>query len=82
MPTPLLEKFIARLQGLKDRVATESLTSVPNEEKTEFGFGHAVGRLEGIRLAENLFNELLNETEEKNDPDAKPDSRTRARRPP
>lgn len=75
---PLIEKFLSGLEELKSRIATESLTQIPDAEKTAFGFGKAVGRLQGIRLVEELFQNLINVEDEKRDPDEpKPGRRTR-----
>lgn len=59
----VLDRFIGELAGLRSRVAEESLTNVADVDKTAFGFGRAVGRLEGLRLAEEVLNTLLNEQE-------------------
>ena len=59
----VLDRFIGELPGLHARVAEESLTNVADVDKTSFGFGRAVGRLEGLRLAEETLNRILNEPE-------------------
>jgi hypothetical protein len=58
----VLDRFLGELQALRDKVAGQSLTAP--EDKTAFGFGVAVGRLEGLRLAEETLNQLLNEPED------------------
>jgi hypothetical protein len=58
----VLDRFLGELQTLRDTVAGQSLTAP--EDKTAFGFGVAVGRLEGLRLAEETLNKLLNEPED------------------
>lgn len=74
----LIEKFLASIEELKSQVATDSLTNLPDAEKTAFGFGKAVGRLEGVRLVETLFQNLLQTQDEKRDPDeSRPGRRTR-----
>lgn len=60
----VLDRFIGELTGLRGRLAEESLTSVADVDKTAFGFGRAVGRLEGLRLAEETLNRLLSVPEE------------------
>jgi hypothetical protein len=59
----VLDRFIGELTGLRARVAEESLTNVADVDKTAFGFGRAVGRLEGLRLAEETLNKVLSESE-------------------
>lgn len=59
----VLDRYIGELQGLHTRTAAESLTNIPESEKNAFGFGKAAGRLEGIKLAESLLTQLLNEPE-------------------
>ena len=58
----VLDRFIGELQTLRDTVAGQSLTAP--EDKTAFGFGVAVGRLEGLRLAEEALNRLLKDPED------------------
>jgi hypothetical protein len=53
----VLDRFIGELATLRSQVAESSLTNP--EDKTAFGFGRAVGRLEGLRLAEETLNRLL-----------------------
>ena len=60
----VLDRFIGELTGLRGRIAEESLTNVPDAAGTAYGFGRAVGRLEGIRLAEAELNRLLSEQEQ------------------
>jgi hypothetical protein len=57
----VLERFIGELQAVRAQAALESLTNP--EDKTPFGYGQAVGRLEGLALAEATLNRLLNEPE-------------------
>jgi hypothetical protein len=59
----IVDRFIGELGGLRSRVAEESLTNVADVDKTAFGFGRAVGRLEGLRLAEEALNRILGEQE-------------------
>jgi len=59
----VLDRYIGELQAARSKVAEESLTNPADAEKTAFGFGRAVGRLEGLRLAEETLNRLLNEPE-------------------
>lgn len=48
---------------MPSRVAEESVTNVADADKTSFGFGRVVGRLEGLRLAEETLNRLLDDPE-------------------
>lgn len=57
----VVERFIGELDAARARVAEESLTTP--DDKTSFGFGRAVGRLEGLRLAEEVLNNVLNTKE-------------------
>lgn len=59
----VLDRFIGELTGLRAQVAEEGLTNVADADKTAFGFGRAVGRLEGLRLAEEALNRILGEQE-------------------
>lgn len=59
----VLERFIGDLEALQASTALESLTAVPDSEKSEFGFGKAVGRLEGLRQAGELLQNILREQE-------------------
>lgn len=59
----VLDRFIGELPALRSRVAEESLTNIADVDKTAFGLGRAVGRLEGLRLAEGALNTLLSEQE-------------------
>lgn len=59
----VLDRFIGELPGLRARVAEESLTGVADVDKTAYGLGRAVGRLEGLRLAEEALNKILGEQE-------------------
>lgn len=59
----VLDRFLGELQTLQHQTALDSLTTTPESEKTAFGFGRAVGRLEGLRLAGELLEKLLREQE-------------------
>jgi hypothetical protein len=59
----VLERFIGELEAAQARVALDSLTAIPDSEKTEFGFGKAVGRVEGLRQAGELLEKVLREAE-------------------
>lgn len=62
---PVLDRFIGELQTLRSRVAEESLTNVVLQDGcAAAAYGRAVGRLEGLRLAEETLNKLLNEPED------------------
>lgn len=61
----LLDRYLGELEALKSKIALESLANVPDADKSEFGFGKAIGRLEGIGLCRQVFEELLNEAHEK-----------------
>jgi hypothetical protein len=58
-----LDRFIGELQALHSKVAVESLTTP--DDKTAYGLGRAVGRLEGLRLAEETLNRVLHDPEER-----------------
>lgn len=53
----IIERYIGELALARSRVAEESLTNP--DDKTSFGFGRAVGRLEGLLLAEDVLNRVL-----------------------
>lgn len=57
----VLDRFLGELQTVRSVVAEQSLTNP--EDKTSYGFGVSVGRLEGLRLAEETLNKLLNDPE-------------------
>jgi len=59
----VLEKFITELTALQTQTALDSLTGIAESDKSEFGFGKATGRLEGLRLAGELLEKLLREQE-------------------
>lgn len=59
----VLERYLGELPTIRAQVAEESLTNVTDADKTAFGLGRAVGRLEGLRLAEETLQRLLNEPE-------------------
>lgn len=73
----VLDRYLGALEELERRIAVECLGHVPENEKTEFGFGKAVGTLQGIRLAKDEFERLLNEAEK--DPDRGYESKSRRR---
>jgi hypothetical protein len=57
----VLDRYIGELQTLYSKTAVDSLTNPA--EKTSYGLGVAVGRLEGLRLAEEALTKALNESE-------------------
>lgn len=57
----VLDRFLGELAAVRAQTALESLTNPA--EKSEYGFGQAVGRLEGLHLAEATLNRLLNDPE-------------------
>jgi hypothetical protein len=59
----VLDRYLGELQGTRVRIAEESLTSIPDSDKNAFGYGRAVGRLEGLRLAEETLQRVLSESE-------------------
>lgn len=60
----VLDRFIGELPTLRSRVAEESLTNVVLQDGcAAVAYGRAVGRLEGLRLAEEALNRLLSEQE-------------------
>lgn len=59
----VLDRFLGDLKALQAQTASDSLTNVSDSDKSGFGFGKAVGRLEGLRLAEELLEKLLREQE-------------------
>lgn len=63
----VLERYLGELQALRSRTAEESLTNIPEGEKNAFGYGKAVGRLEGLQLAQATLDRLLNEPEPDSD---------------
>ena len=69
----VLDRFIGELEALRPQVAVESLESTTEGKDVAFEYGKAVGRLEGLRLAEALLQRLLSESE-------KEDSGTRRHR--
>ena len=70
----VLDRFIGELQAARSTVAEQSLTNP--EDKSAFGFGVAVGRLEGLRLAEELLNKMLNEPEDSESAPRRPRPKT------
>lgn len=61
----LLEQYLGTLEQLKVETALAGLSGVSDDAGTAFGYGKAVGRLEGIELARRAFETLLNEVEQK-----------------
>jgi hypothetical protein len=57
----VLDRYIGELQALAAKVAVEGLRNPP--DKTDYGLGVLVGRLEGLRLAEQALEQLLSESE-------------------
>lgn len=57
----IIERFLGELQASASNIAVESLTNPDRPDA--FGFGRAVGRLEGLRLAEEALNKILHEPE-------------------
>ena len=61
----VLDRFIGELQALRSRVALESLENpILLEIDASLAYGRAVGRLEGLKLAEETLNRLLSESDE------------------
>jgi hypothetical protein len=58
---PVLAAFLGELESLKITFAVESLTQIPPENRTEFGYGLAAGRLEGIAMARTLLDKVLDD---------------------
>lgn len=61
----VLDRFLGELQALQTQTAVDSLTGIADADKSAYGFGRAVGRLEGLRLAGELLDKLLHEQEAK-----------------
>ena len=59
----VLKRFLDALREEQSRHALNSVTRPPN--KTEFGFGHACGTYAGLYRAEQLFNEVIGEEEDR-----------------
>lgn len=59
----VLDRYIGELEAYRGQVATESLESMTEGKNPAFEYGKAVGRLEGLRLAEALLQRILNEPE-------------------
>lgn len=57
----VLDRYLGELQTLQSTVAVEGLANPP--DKSSYGLGVLVGRLEGLKLAEELLNRKLNESE-------------------
>jgi hypothetical protein len=62
----VLDRYIGELQELHSKVAVDSLTNPP--DKTAYALGVAVGRLEGLRLAEETLNRVLTVREDEDEP--------------
>lgn len=60
----VLDRFFGELQALQAQTALDSLTNV-GTDTSAYAFGRAVGRLEGLRLAKELLDKLLQEQETK-----------------
>lgn len=59
----LAEKFLAEIGTLKADAASETLQPETRYQNA-FGFGRACGIQEGLRMAEELLNKLLVESED------------------
>lgn len=60
---PVLERYLGALETLQSQVAMDSLTNVAEGDKNAFGFGKAVGTLEGLKLARAALEKVLSEQE-------------------
>lgn len=68
----VVDRYIGELETLRAQIAVDSLSNIPESDKNAFGYGKAVGRLEGLRLAETLLHRVLDESaKEKHEDDAK-----------
>lgn len=45
----MIERMIRRIEGLRDELSVAALTTPT--DKTEYGYGHAVGVAQGLQLA-------------------------------
>jgi limonene-1,2-epoxide hydrolase len=59
----VLRRFLAALKEEQSKHAFNSLSRPPN--KTEFGFGHVCGIHAGLIRAEQLFEEVIGEEEDR-----------------
>ena len=56
----VLDQFIGELDALESKIALEGLTNRPHPERSDaFSYGAAVGRVEGVRLAKEALNRVL-----------------------
>ena len=58
-----IERFLAELQELKLKTAEASLQPSA-EDQNEFGYGKACGKQLGLKLAEEMLNRILSESED------------------
>lgn len=60
--TVILQKFLQRLK--EEQAGCIDLLATPND-KTAFGYGKASGIFNGLRRAEQLFEEVVGEEEDR-----------------
>jgi hypothetical protein len=61
-----VQRCIDRLEEAKAKAATESLDPT-DSEKTEFGFGKACGIQRGLRIARDIIEAVLSESDQDHD---------------
>lgn len=59
----VLQRYLAKLDDLIKQAPADLLTNIAGSEKNTFGFGKAVGTLEGLRMARALFDSALADQE-------------------
>ncbi len=59
----LEQRFLERVKAKQVEYATATLQKPP--DKTEFGFGHVCGTYAGLLLAEQLFQEVIGEEDDR-----------------
>jgi hypothetical protein len=60
---PVLKRFLGRLKEEQTEFPRQTLLHPKNP--TEFGFGEASGMLKGLMRAEQLFEEVIGEEEDR-----------------
>lgn len=58
----LPEQFLGKMQELKSQHAAEALAP-SKKDQSEFGYGQACGLYQGLLIAEQAFNQLLEAVE-------------------
>lgn len=64
----VLDRYLGELQALRTQVAVESLENPVLQDGTAaVAYGRAVGRMEGLKLAEELLSKVLRMPEDDGD---------------